>query len=158
MRTRRHSGFSLIEAVITMAIVAIAAALAAPEFNRLVSNRRVSSAADDLYAALFYARSEAIRRNQTVVVQAIDGDWSNGWEVPDPATPANFLLQHAQTNLAAEETSVGADSITYQPSGRLPGGTVPTFTFCDTTRRAQQRVVTIDLSGLPNVSITGDCP
>jgi type IV fimbrial biogenesis protein FimT len=158
MRARRHSGFSLIEMVIAMAIVAVAAALAAPEFNRLLSNRRVSSAADDLYGTLFYARSEAIRRNQTVVVQAIDGDWSNGWEVPDPITPANLLLQHAQTKLTAAETSVGADSINYQPSGRLPSGAAPSFTLCDTTHRARQRVVTIDLSGLPNISLAGDCP
>lgn len=157
MRARRQSGFSLIEAVIALAIVAVAATLAAPEFNKLVSNRRVSSAADDLYAALFYARSEAIQRNQNVVIQAIGGDWSNGWEVPDPANAGSFLLQHAQTRLVAAETTSAATSITYQPSGRLPGGAVPKFTLCDTTHHARQRTVTVDLSGLPNSSVTGDC-
>lgn len=159
MGARRHSGFTIIEAVIALVIVAIAAALAMPEFTKLVSNRQVSSGADDLYAALFYARSEAIAQNRTVSVQAIGGNWSNGWEIPDPSDAFKFLLSHAQTRLVVTETSSGAAVITYQPSGRLPGGIVaPVFTFCDTNSRARQRIVSVDLSGLPKITVAGDCP
>ena len=49
-----------------------------PRFSE--SNHR-EQAAQSLLSGIRNARTEAITRNQTVVIHAIDGDWSQGWRI-----------------------------------------------------------------------------
>lgn len=58
----RPSGFTLIETMVVVAIVAILAALAAPSFSDLIRNNRVSAASSALQVSLNLARSEAVKR------------------------------------------------------------------------------------------------
>lgn len=67
--TRRHqSGFSLIELMTTVAVLAIILAIAFPSFTSVVNNNRLSSEANALVGAIQYARSEAVRLNQRVAL------------------------------------------------------------------------------------------
>ena len=82
------AGFTLIEMMVVVAIVAILAAMTAPSFNRFVVSSRVISATNDLVAALHLARSEAVTRNASVSLCSGSGgactdseDWSGGWQV-----------------------------------------------------------------------------
>ncbi len=87
------AGFTLIEMMVVVAIVAILAAMTAPSFNRFVVSSRVISATNDLVAALHLARSEAVTRNASVSLCPVSlppgsGDacansenWSGGWQV-----------------------------------------------------------------------------
>jgi len=64
-----HSrGFSLIELMTVVSIVAILGALAMPSFREILASRRVQATASALSQALKSAQSEAIRRNRTVEV------------------------------------------------------------------------------------------
>lgn len=79
-------GFTLVELLIGIAIVAILAAVAAPSFHNLVQNGRVSAQADRLMSALQLLRMEAIKRNRTVrLCQSSSGytcdgsSWGDGW-------------------------------------------------------------------------------
>lgn len=75
-------GFTLIELMVVMALVAVLAALATPEFKRAMAVQQLSGAASDLAAAAMQARSEAIKRNRRTLVQPTSGtDWSQGWRV-----------------------------------------------------------------------------
>ena len=65
----RARGFSLIEVVITMAIVGIALMAAIPVFNGWAQNMQIRSAADSAQNGLQNARAEALRRNTTVRFQ-----------------------------------------------------------------------------------------
>lgn len=87
----RHRGFSLTEMVITVAVLAILAAIAAPSFQETIQKRRVIGAAEELAANLQYARSEAIKGNRSVVVNfTADGTdtWCYGMD-DTPATVCN---------------------------------------------------------------------
>lgn len=93
-RPRRHaSGFTAIELMVTVAVLAILAALAVPSFQLLLERWRVREATEGLQSTLYYARSEAIKRGGNVVLrknpQGTDGcqeaggtqAWGCGWFV-----------------------------------------------------------------------------
>lgn len=90
---KRSSGFTLLELMVTITIMAVLAALAAPSFTGLIERWRVRSAVEELQATLYYARSEAIKRGGGIVLQkkanGTDGcqqaaatiEWGCGWTV-----------------------------------------------------------------------------
>ncbi|PIF27041.1 type IV fimbrial biogenesis protein FimT [Acidovorax sp. 56] len=91
----RHvvTGFTAIELMVVVSIVAILISLAAPNFTPLIEGWRVREPAEQLQTSLQYARSEAIKRGGQVVIQKIPNntngcttasgtrDWDCGWIV-----------------------------------------------------------------------------
>jgi len=86
MKTR-HTGFTLFELMIGLAIMGILVSLAVPSFQDYGRNTRVIAAQNDLVTAFNYARSEAIRRSTPVTVCATSNFtscaagtfWVQGW-------------------------------------------------------------------------------
>lgn len=86
-------GFTLVELVVVISIVAVLAALAVPSFVTVTERWRVRSAAESLIDTTYYARSEAVRRGENIVIarRASAGDctstgvtdWSCGWIIFD---------------------------------------------------------------------------
>lgn len=83
----RVSGFTLIEVMITIAILAVLLALAAPSFQALIASSRLTAATNDLVSAFAQARSHAIKvGNRTTVCMSAtggactdSGGWQQGW-------------------------------------------------------------------------------
>lgn len=78
LSTRRmrgaSGGFSLVELIVTMVVLAITVAVSVPMFTGMVNNGRLVSNANELVAAMQTARSEAIRRNvRTILCHSADG-------------------------------------------------------------------------------------
>lgn len=67
-RVPRTSGFSLMEVIIVLAILAIVGVLAAPSFGQFLRSSKISATTNDLVGALYVARSEAITRGVNAVV------------------------------------------------------------------------------------------
>lgn len=87
---RAARGFTAIELMVVISILAILAALALPSFRGVIERYRVARAAEDLTATIYLARAEAIRRGATVILQratptdcagdvTANGSWSCGW-------------------------------------------------------------------------------
>ncbi len=106
-------GFTLIEAMTVVALLAIVAAIAAPSFRSFIGTMNTKAVAFDLIADLAYARSEAIKQNTTVTVAPAGGAWANGWTV---AAGADVLRQH---DPLAPTIAVSAATVTFRPNGRL---------------------------------------
>lgn len=66
---RRSKGFTLIEIMVVVAIMAILLALAAPSFTTMIESWRVKQTAESLRSTLYYARSEAIKRGGNITVR-----------------------------------------------------------------------------------------
>ncbi len=80
MRLRR--GFTVVEMLMTVTLLAVLVALGAPNLRNLLISQRVKTAASDLHLSLSLARSEAIKRNAAVdIVPVSTADWSQGWSV-----------------------------------------------------------------------------
>ena len=91
----RTGGFTAIELMVTVAIIAILAALAAPSFSSLIERWQVRQVAEDLRSTIYFARSEAIKRGGNVSFAANAGSWTAGWAV---ASGADTLQQTANSN------------------------------------------------------------
>lgn len=82
-----HNGFSLIELMVVIAIIAIIAGIGVPSFRTLTLDSRLNSTANQLLGALRLARSEAITLRSNITVCAANTsnsacasgtDWSGG--------------------------------------------------------------------------------
>ena len=63
-----NAGFTLIEALIVLAITAILAAIAFPQMQRMIATQRAYNRADQILSLFQFARAEAIRTNQPVLI------------------------------------------------------------------------------------------
>jgi type IV fimbrial biogenesis protein FimT len=175
----RHSaGFTLLELLSILAIVMILFGIGMPFLKATVTTNRLATSINALAGTLAYTRSEAIRRNQHVVVckshGAIEctreGDWRQGWLV--------YVDINRNRILDEEEPILGSDRLTekiqvayrafgsrhylvYRPSGTTH--TNGTFTFCDPAYPETARALIITKTGrarLSNASAGGgrlDC-
>jgi len=66
MRMQRQSGFSIIEIVVTLAVLAMILVAAGPSIGTWMDNTRIRNTAQALQEGLQMARAEAVRRNQAM--------------------------------------------------------------------------------------------
>lgn len=162
-RLSRESGFTLIEMMITIAVVVVLLAIVAPSFRQLIAGQRIKTASFDLFSALNYARSEAIKRNASVSLHAgaaADGAWTSGWRLVDPDDSTKYLRSWAAiSSLSLTEKAGGITTITYGRDGRLSGAVSPRLEINAATpvSGVAARCVQVDLGGRPTTS-TGACP
>ena len=63
---RKKSGFTIIELMVIIAIISILATVAIPNFFQWRPKRQLSAATKDVFAAMQYARSRALKDNVSV--------------------------------------------------------------------------------------------
>lgn len=84
MKNRRsvRRGFTLIELMVAVALIAIMLALAAPSLTTFQRNAELTTATNTLLSAINAARGEAMKRGRyAMVVPADTANWSSGWIV-----------------------------------------------------------------------------
>ena len=97
---KKHLGFTIIELMITIAVIGIGLAIGVPAMNQFVLDNRLVSQINTLNSSLALARSEAVKQNETTVVcVSADGatctagaNWNEGWIVfVDRSKPPPFV-------------------------------------------------------------------
>jgi type IV fimbrial biogenesis protein FimT len=153
-------GFTLIELMVAVAILAILAMLAAPSFNEAILSNRLASFSNNFVASANLARGEAIKRNSDVTLCIVanetattcttSGDWEQGWIVLSGST----VVQRQQA-LSAGYKAVGTvKSVVFQSVGA--GATTATLKLCRATPSvgSQEREIKVSATGRTSVSTT----
>jgi type IV fimbrial biogenesis protein FimT len=106
---RRMCGFTVLEVMVTLSLIAILAAIAVPAMADFIRNNRMNTSARQLDADMILARREAIKRNTRVLIcpkgatagkcgTATTTAWTQGWLVCYDADFDNDCDDTADTN------------------------------------------------------------
>lgn len=74
-------GVTMVELIITVAIVSILATMAAPSFITMLDRNRIKGAAETLYSEMQFARSESVYQDRAIVLsftKTSNSDWCYG--------------------------------------------------------------------------------
>ncbi|WP_417472651.1 GspH/FimT family pseudopilin [Luteimonas mephitis] len=166
MHHTRVSGFTLVELMVTIAIVAILLAIGLPSFQGSMRSNRVATSTNELMASLALARTEAIRSTRHAVICAsADGsscatDWNQGWIVwtdtnedgTRQAGEAVVRYVQAHPNLSLG-TKSAAGAITFDRRGRADAEQVFTLKPGDCPAGLQlKRALTVTVAGQVNMT------
>lgn len=166
---QQHSGFTIIELMIALAIAAILAAIAAPSFRATIQNNRLVTQVNELQASLGLARSEAIKQNNNVTTcpssngTSCTGSWQNGWIVFVDDNGAVGTVDAGDIVLRVHGTIFGGNTInftqanvSYSGTGLSRANLISTFRFCDARGATSARGIVINNTGRPGLARDGN--
>lgn len=114
MKTRPQ-GFTLVELMVTIVVMAILLALAIPSFTDMMDKKRLVGAADNLLADMRYAQAEAMKTNAQVVVTFTTGTgWSYIMNTNPNKTSSGSDYRGSSLAVSAGVTAA-ASTITFDP-------------------------------------------
>jgi type IV fimbrial biogenesis protein FimT len=146
---------TLIELLVMLAIVVILTVIAIPSFNSLIQTYRISTAAENLYSTLQYARTESIKQNTNVYVSFTTGDtWCYGVNIGSACTCSTAgscnlgsTSASAAQQLTLSATGLSSGSIYFDTAhGGVSSAATITFTLF-----GQSPLITTSISRLGNI-------
>ncbi|MDI6727736.1 MAG: prepilin-type N-terminal cleavage/methylation domain-containing protein [Thermodesulfovibrionales bacterium] len=124
MKYRGQEGFSLVELLVTIGIIAVVAAIAIPQLQSYATNSRLKSAARDVMGDIFLYKERAIAENRQYRITFNIG--GNTYTIEQPPgtiiqtkTPTTFGNDIRISNVGTTETVY-----TFQTRGTVNAGTV----------------------------------
>ena len=178
--TPRASGLTLVEVLVTLAIVALLMTLAVPSFKPMLDRWRVKQSLGALTDTIRLARSEAIKRGGNVMIQklpnntdgctlaAAAGEWGCGWRVfvdsdgSGSYTAGDVILQTAQVPAGIQVRHVvSVAAIGVDRWGKMDGLNAKSFTIFpapDGTASPATRTLCISAGGRIHDEEGATCP
>ncbi|MEN6669850.1 prepilin-type N-terminal cleavage/methylation domain-containing protein [Psychrobacter sp. B38] len=157
-RQNTSSGFTLIELMVTIAVLAIIVSIAAPNISTQLANQRVKSTAATFANALKEAKVESVIRRQNVEVIYNAN-----------ATPKTLTLRANSNNIAIyninSKSSVtptinpsSVTSIVFRPDKTIANGATVLYTVCDSGSNSETaRQVSLSRIGNVDTKNAGRC-
>lgn len=151
-RIQAPGGFTLIEAMVSITILTVLAALAVPAFRTVTERMKVSTVSDEMVAALTLTRGTAIQNNGNVTLRKLSDaeagltgvcsttqNWSCGWRIFRDADGDGVLDAGEEviytfniTNRVTVMRSVNGDNLIANRWGQLAGLNAVGFTLSPT--------------------------
>ena len=165
MTSSASRGFTLIELMTVIAVVAIGSALAYPSFSNVIKSNRVATSTNNVIAAFNLARSEAIRSNRgggvcpsTSGTQCDGANWNVGYlaytdmDSSGTFTTGDTAIRYFEGNTALSLTAIanggGVSQIAFDRTGRTTQETVLTLKLANcSTGQDYQRRITLKRAG-----------
>ena len=158
---RRHPGYTLIEVLIAVAVIATLAGLALPSLRAWQQNALQASRTTAFVVSAQLARGEALRRMSPVTLCAsadgtrCDQDYARGWIVFEDEDEdgdhqaGEPLLDHYAAQAEGAVRSTRPRYVWRAYGRRSTNGTV---TFCSPTDASRSRAVIVSYTGRPRTS------
>ncbi len=157
---KKHSGFTLVELMVVLAIAGVVLAFAIPAMGNFIKNERLVTQINTLVGHLAYARSEAVTRRQQVILCAssnstscLGADWAAGWilfiDADNSSTfTANEVILRAKATLEGSNTLVSSTGsmIIYDNRGFSPNSN-GVFSLCDDRGASYVKSISITNTG-----------
>lgn len=181
-RSSKPAGFTLVELMVTVAVLAILLAIATPSFTSIINGNRLASGANELVASLQLARSEAVKRNRSVAIcRSTDGatcvaaagaagDAWAGWitvvDATDELLRTNTAKQPLQVSVSPGIRS-NVDRVVFRADGmaRTAAGVLleAQFGVCIPTTQPAENQRFVSIGGGSRISVArndaaGACP
>ena len=157
---QRQTGFTLIEAIVTMTVAAVLLCLAIPALGGMLAHHRLVTAQIELVAALQHARGAAISGRQRILFCpsangaqcADDTHWERGWLIgryrttnADKLDGLPSQVHHGHRQLIIVSTA-GRKRVRFQPDGTTGGSNV-TFVLCRPGHAEDALAITVSNMG-----------
>lgn len=171
----REKGFTLIELLVVIALVAILVSLAGPSYRTFIVDTRISGAVNAAQGLISYARSEAVKAQDTVTVCGSNdsatcsgaASWSQGWIIfldrdADRTIDADDLLlkvgdaQQGGNTLRLTGINLAAGVVQFAATGGIQGAgaTAGSLILCPSDNDTQEaRAVVLYLSGFSRLAV-----
>lgn len=176
---KHQTGFTIIELMMAITLMAVILAMAAPSFSGMIADTRLTTTTNSFISAVTLAKSEAISRKVTVHLSAQPGgnaanEWGTGWIIwidADPADntpdyPGEFIRVFpppsggvtADSTNGLPTTTDGRATISFMPNGlRTPGAANIDLFICDDRSGETGRQITISIIGRTSLERSYTC-
>ncbi|PZO64926.1 MAG: pre-pilin like leader sequence [Pseudoxanthomonas suwonensis] len=172
---RKTRGFTLVELMVTVLVLAIAVGLAWPSYQNVIRSNRITSTNNEFITLISYARTESIRNSRGSGLclsqdgTQCDGGFADGWIVwPDlnanrtkDADEQALRVLQANPAMVFEPVSASSPgSLVFDPRGRISDNTPRIYALRPTdckSATSYQRTITILASGQTRVE-RSQCP
>ena len=141
---KKHSGVSLIELMVAIAIISILAVIGVPAYTTWIQNSQIRTAAQSISQGLQRARAEAVSRNLAVTFTLVL-DGTDFWSVTEN-TSGNVIESKPAGELNTNVTFTGSGNAT------IAAGTAITFTSLGGIRDSDTSTPAVD-NPLPQIDI-----
>jgi type IV fimbrial biogenesis protein FimT len=159
-------GFTIIELMVTLAVVAITLVIGVPSMRDMIHNNRLAGQANELIAVMNYAKGEAITRGLRVSIcpkntagNACSADWANGYiafadtdgdgtfDSNEKRLRVSRKVESGNTLSAVEkDTTTTVGVVGFSASGNSASPFAVSYTLCDPLTH-QSRIILLSLVG-----------
>ena len=146
-----NSGFTLIELMVTIAVLAIIVGIAAPSISNQLANQRVKSTTATLANALKEARVESVIRRQKTEVSYNNNDKSGTIKIKEDDNLKSVIANYTYD---ARSVIKGDDDIEFKPNKTADK---ETLTICDKNTNAAPMQVKVSKLGNITTELGGKC-
>lgn len=154
-------GFTMIELMLAVGILAILLALSVPSIRTISANNQIAVANNSIVTGFNLARSEAVSRGNSVSIcpsengtACEDGKWETGWIVFDNADGNGTMVETEVIRASVQNSDIArsglAGNVVFNPDGTTTLGASNSITVCyvDSTVTDKCRVISISQFGL----------
>lgn len=146
------SGFTLIELMVTIAVLAIIVSIAAPNVSTQLANQRVKATAATIENALKEAKAESVIRRQALTLSVNKNNKTINIQRIVGNSIESTLFTHQYNSKSVIKTS--SNNTKFEPNKTA---NVTEYTICDTNKTISPVKVAVSAAAAISVKAEGDC-